>query len=117
MIVNDLPIAAILHIGEAIAGGDRFGFTVFRVGERVVASVDRGVTVDADQLIAELDGCPWQRVSRIAQAAIVYIGHAYTDGSTSKTIGARPKWSGSCAAAELASFRKKGGLPLLESAR
>src|SRR5712692_1485786 len=37
VMVHDLPIVAVLHIGEAVAGRDRFGFTVLRVGERIVA--------------------------------------------------------------------------------
>src|SRR5215469_7890433 len=49
-------------IGQAVAGRNRFGFTVLGVGERVVATVDRGVSVDADQLVPELDGGLRQRL-------------------------------------------------------
>src|SRR6516164_1385299 len=62
VVVDDLPVVAVLHIGEAVAGRNRFGFTVLGVGERVIAAVDRGVSVDADQLVAELDGCLRQRL-------------------------------------------------------
>src|SRR6516164_2739963 len=55
VVVDDLPVVAVLHIGQAVAGRNRFGFTVLGVGERVVATVDRGVSVDADQLVPELD--------------------------------------------------------------
>src|SRR5215472_10240829 len=62
VVVDDLPVVAVLHIGQAVAGRNRFGFTVLGVGERVVATVDRGVSVDADQLVTELDGRLGQRL-------------------------------------------------------
>src|SRR5262249_6238267 len=62
VVVDDLPVVAVLHIGQAVAGRNRFGFTVLGVGERVVATVDRGVSVDADQLVTELDGGLRQRL-------------------------------------------------------
>src|SRR5262249_9616357 len=55
-------VVAVLHIGQAVAGRNRFGFTVLGVGERVVATVDRGVSVDTDQLVPELDGRLRQRL-------------------------------------------------------
>src|SRR5712664_3057720 len=62
VMVDGLPVVAVLHIGEAVAGRNRFGFTVFSVGERVIATVDRGVSVDADHLVTELDGRLRQRL-------------------------------------------------------
>src|SRR5260370_38339824 len=62
VMVDDLPVVAVLHIGEAVAGRNRFGFPVLGIGERVIAAVDRGVSVDADQLVAELDGRLRQRL-------------------------------------------------------
>src|SRR5262245_20002580 len=56
VVVDDFPVVAVLHIGEAVAGRNRLGFPVFGVGERIVATVDSGVPVDADQLVTELDG-------------------------------------------------------------
>src|SRR5262245_867493 len=55
-------VVAVLHIGQAVAGRNRFGFTVLGVGERVVATVDRGVSVDTDQLVPDLDGRLRQRL-------------------------------------------------------
>jgi hypothetical protein len=46
--VHDLTIVAVLHVG----------FTILSVGKRVVARVDRGVSIYADQLVSELDGGP-----------------------------------------------------------
>src|SRR5215831_17300575 len=62
VVVDDFPVVAVLHIGEAVAGRNRFGFPVLGVGERVVATVDGGVSVDADQLVTELDGGLRQRL-------------------------------------------------------
>jgi hypothetical protein len=56
MVVDNFAIVAVFDIGEAVACRDRLGFAVFRVRERVVAGVDRSISVHADQLIAELDG-------------------------------------------------------------
>src|ERR1700730_17507343 len=55
VVVDDFPVVAVLHIGEAVAGRNRFGFAVLGVGERVITAVHRGVSVDADQLVTELD--------------------------------------------------------------
>jgi hypothetical protein len=60
--VHDLTIVAVLHEGEAIAGGNRFSFTVLRVGKRVVAGVDRGISIYVDQLVSELDSGFRQRL-------------------------------------------------------
>src|SRR6516225_6403187 len=60
VVVDDFPVVAVLHIGEAVAGRNRFGFTVLGVGERVIAAVDRGVAVDADQLITVAFGNAWK---------------------------------------------------------
>src|SRR5262245_51904064 len=62
VVIDDFPVVAVLHIGEAVAGRNRFGFPVFGVGERVVATVDSGVAVNADQLVTELDGRLRQRL-------------------------------------------------------
>jgi hypothetical protein len=53
-------LSACIHAGKT--GRGSIWFHLFRVGERVVANVDGGATVDADQLVAELDGGPWQRL-------------------------------------------------------
>ena len=45
--VDNLPVVAVLHIGEAVAGRNRFGFAVLDVGEGVIASVDSSVSIDA----------------------------------------------------------------------
>src|SRR5262249_44165105 len=67
VVVDDFPVVAVLHIGEAVAGRNRFGFPVLGVGERVIATVDSGVPVDADQLVTELDGRLRQRLSEPAR--------------------------------------------------
>lgn len=68
--VHDLPIVSVLHIGEAVAGGDRFGLTVLGVGERVVARVNRSVSVHADQLISKLNGGLRQRLERTHEVSL-----------------------------------------------
>src|SRR5262245_54939169 len=64
VMVHDLTIVTVLHKREAVAGGDRFSFAILRVGKRVVARVDRGVSVYADQLVSELDGKLWRCLKR-----------------------------------------------------
>src|SRR6266705_2696713 len=51
--VDDHPVLTILHEGEAIACGQSLGFPVLDVRERVVAGVDGGTAINADQLLAE----------------------------------------------------------------
>src|SRR5215203_493074 len=55
MVVHDHPGLAVLHIREAVAGRQGLGFAVLYVGERVVAGIDGGVAVHADQLIPKRD--------------------------------------------------------------
>src|SRR5215813_11699230 len=55
MVIHDHPALAVLHVGEAVTGGQRLGLAVLYVGERVVAVIDRGVAVHADQLLAVTD--------------------------------------------------------------
>src|SRR5215467_8220042 len=55
VVVDDFPVVAVLHIGEAVAGRNRFGFTVLGIGESVIATVHCVIPVDADQLVPELD--------------------------------------------------------------
>jgi hypothetical protein len=59
--VHDLTIVPVLHISEAVASGDRFGFTVLVVEERIVAGVDQ-FAIDADPLIPELNRGVRQRL-------------------------------------------------------
>ena len=53
--IHDHPVLALLHECEAIARWPRLGFPVLDVRESVVAGVDSGAAVDADQLLAERD--------------------------------------------------------------
>src|SRR5438552_255420 len=53
--IYDHPVPALLDECEAVSRRQRPGFPVLNVRERVVASVDRGAAVDADQLIAKSD--------------------------------------------------------------
>src|SRR5215470_2722427 len=62
VVVDDFPFVAVLHISEAVAGRNRFGFTVLGIGEGVIATVHCVVPVDADQLVTELDGRLRQRL-------------------------------------------------------
>src|SRR5207244_8427065 len=55
VMIYDHPVPALLDECEAVSRRQRPGFPVLDVRERVVASVDRGVAVDADQLIAKSD--------------------------------------------------------------
>jgi len=54
--VSDFTIVAFLHERETIAGRERFSLAVLRVGKRVVARVDRGISIYADKLLSEFDG-------------------------------------------------------------
>src|SRR6266567_4583281 len=53
--VHDHPVLAIFHECEAITRRKRFGFAVLYIRERVVAGVDSGAAINADQLLAECD--------------------------------------------------------------
>src|SRR5215204_3693936 len=55
MVVHDHPVVAVLHIGEAVSGGQRLGLAILHVREGVIAGIDGGVAVHADQLISERD--------------------------------------------------------------
>ena len=62
--VDDHPVLTVLHEGEAIACWQSLGFPVLDPRERVVAGVDGGATVNADQLLAERDFEPRQELKR-----------------------------------------------------
>src|ERR1700693_6148332 len=53
--VHDHPVLALFHECEAITRWQRLGFAVLDIRERVVASVDSGAAINADQLLAEGD--------------------------------------------------------------
>ena len=53
--VNNQPTLAALEVGEAVARGQVLGLAVLDPRERVVARIDRRITVDPDQLITEDD--------------------------------------------------------------
>ena len=55
---------------RSVAGGDRFRLTVLGVGERVVARVNRSVSVHADQLISKLNGGLRQRLERTHEVSL-----------------------------------------------
>src|SRR5207245_6370581 len=55
VMIHDHPALALLHECEAIACRQRLGFPVLDVRESVVAGVDSGAAIDADQLLAERD--------------------------------------------------------------
>src|SRR2546427_13220991 len=53
--IHDHPVLALLHECEAIARRQRLGLPVLDARECVVAGVDSGAAIDADQLLAERD--------------------------------------------------------------
>src|SRR6266496_6257919 len=53
--IHDHPVLTLLHECEAITRWQRLRFAVLDIRERVVAGVDRGVAINADQLLAECD--------------------------------------------------------------
>src|SRR6266567_1734790 len=53
--VHDHPVLALFHECEAITRWQRLGFAVLDIRERVVAGVDSGAAINADQLLAECD--------------------------------------------------------------
>src|SRR2546422_7110797 len=53
--VHDHPVLALFHECEAITRWQRLGFAVLDIRERVVAGVDSGAAIHADQLLAECD--------------------------------------------------------------
>src|SRR6266496_406087 len=53
--VHDHPVLALFHECEAITRWQRLGFAVLDIREGVVASVDSGAAINADQLLAECD--------------------------------------------------------------
>jgi hypothetical protein len=55
MMIDNEPNVTILEEGEAIACWPAFGFSVLHIGKRVVAGVDRGGAVYADQLLSKAD--------------------------------------------------------------
>src|SRR2546428_12355091 len=64
MLVYDHPVLAVLHECKAIARWQRLSFPILDVCERVIAGVDSGATVNADQLLAERDLDPRQDFKR-----------------------------------------------------
>src|SRR6266550_2140740 len=53
--VHDHPVLALFHECEAVTRWQRLGFAVLDIRERVVAGVDSGAAINADQLLAECD--------------------------------------------------------------
>src|SRR6266508_5807587 len=53
--VHDHPVLTLFHECEAITCWQRLRFAVLHIRERVVAGVDSGVAINADQLLAECD--------------------------------------------------------------
>src|SRR5712691_4136817 len=53
--VHDHPVLALFHECEAITRWQRLGFAILDIRERVVAGVDSGAAINADQLLAECD--------------------------------------------------------------
>src|SRR5438477_7205946 len=53
--VHDHPVLALFHECEAITRWQRLGFAVLDIRERVVAGVESGAAINADQLLAECD--------------------------------------------------------------
>src|SRR6266542_982489 len=53
--VYDHPVLALFHECEAITRWQRLGFAVLDIRKRVVAGVDSGAAINADQLLAECD--------------------------------------------------------------
>src|SRR6266545_1776199 len=53
--VHDHPVLALFHECEALTRRQSLGFAVFDIRERVVAGVDSGAAINADQLLAECD--------------------------------------------------------------
>src|SRR5258708_8984609 len=62
--VDNHPVLSVPNEGEAIARWQSLGFPVLDPRERVVAGVDSGATVNADQLLAERDFEPRQKLKR-----------------------------------------------------
>src|SRR5437764_9949947 len=55
VVVDNHPLLALFHECEAITRWQRLGFAVLDIRERVVAGVDSGAAINADQLLAECD--------------------------------------------------------------
>src|SRR5713101_6200450 len=53
--VHNHPVLALFHECEAIPRWQRLGFAILAIRERVVAGVDSGAAIHADQLLAECD--------------------------------------------------------------
>src|SRR6266545_5286778 len=53
--VHDHPVLVLFHECEAITRWQRLGFAVLDIRERIVAGVDSGSAVNADQLLTERD--------------------------------------------------------------
>ena len=51
--VDNKPIFAALDVSEAVARRQALGLSVLNIRKRVIAGIDRRITVHADQLIAE----------------------------------------------------------------
>src|SRR6476619_4246304 len=64
VMIDDHPLIHLLYKREAVAGGQRGRLPVSHVGKRVVASLDRGVSVDTNQLHTKGDLQMWQRSER-----------------------------------------------------
>src|SRR5262249_36250660 len=55
MVIDNQPMLAILHVGEAVTRWQALGLAVLDVRKRVVTGVDRHSSINADQLVAEGD--------------------------------------------------------------
>ena len=51
--VDDQPTVAVLEVGEAVACGQALHLAILGIGECVLAGIDRGVAIHADQLITK----------------------------------------------------------------
>src|SRR5262245_36928021 len=55
MMVENLASVAVLDVRDAVACGPTLGLSVFDIGRRVVAGIDRCGTVHSDQLLSKGD--------------------------------------------------------------
>ena len=53
MMIDNEPILAPFDVTEAVPRRQGLGLPVLDVGKRVVASIDGGVAINADELVAE----------------------------------------------------------------
>src|SRR5262245_60494952 len=55
MMIDNEPVLTALDVSEAVACGQALGLSVLDIGKGVIAGIDRGTAIHANQLLAERD--------------------------------------------------------------